>query len=93
MKIDYIDFSLDEQNGEIFLSINVPQEVADKKITPTTTERLGQPRVVEQNYENPDGTPIDFTLDMLGNKRGEDIVAGPFARLSAGENKFVVWKK
>jgi len=63
------------------------------RITPTTTERLGQPRVVEQNYESADGTPIDFTIDILGNKRGESIVAGPFATLCEGENKFVVWKK
>ena len=93
LKTDYIDFSIDEENGETVLSITVPAEVAEMRVTPTTAERLGQPRIVEQGYENPDGTPIDFTIDIVGNKRDGNIVAGPFASLSAGENKFVVWKK
>ena len=93
LKVDYIDFSLNEENGDVVLSINIPTEVADKRITSTTTERLGTPRIVEQHYENPDGTPIDFTLDILGNKRDGEIFVGPFAKLSAGENKLVVWKK
>ncbi len=90
---DYISFELSEENGETVFTLTVPEDLANRRITPTTTERLGQPRIVEQNYENADGTSIDFTLDILGNKRGDDIFAGPFARLSVGENKFVVWKK
>jgi len=93
LRADDISFSIAQENGDAVLTINVPEKVANMRITPTTTERLGTPRVVEQPYENPDGTPIDFTLDIQGNKRDDDIVAGPFAHLCAGENKFVVWKK
>ena len=93
IRADDISFSIVQENGDAVLTINVPEKVANMRITPTTTERLGTPRVVEQPYENPDGTPIDFTLDIQGNKRDDDIVAGPFAHLCAGENKFVVWKK
>ena len=92
VRADDISFSIVQENGDAVLTINVPEKVANMRITPTTTERLGTPRVVEQPYENPDGTPIDFTLDIQGNKRDDDIVAGPFAHLCAGENKFVVWK-
>ena len=93
IKADYIDFTIGEENGNAVFTVTIPKEVADMSITPTTTERLGSPRIVEQTFEAPDGTPIDFTLDILGNKRGDRIVAGPFAKLSAGENKFTVWKK
>ena len=93
LKVNYIDFSLDEENGNTVFSVNIPAEVASKSITPTTTARLGTPRIVEQHYENPDGSPIDFSLDILGKKRGNEILAGPFASLTSGENKFIVWKK
>lgn len=33
----------------------------------------------EENYENPDGTPIIFDTDFFGEKRGKQIIAGPFA--------------
>ena len=94
---DYYNYSghvidITEENGDTVFTLNVPAEVADKKITPVTTERLGTPRIVEQAFEDPNGDPIDFTIDILGNKRDGNIVAGPFARLCAGENKFVVWK-
>lgn len=90
---DYVSFDISEENGEVVFTLNVPADVAEKRVAPTTTERLGTPRIVEQAFEAPNGDPIDFTLDMLGNRRGDDIAVGPFARLSSGENKFVVWKK
>ena len=71
----------------------VSEDVANKRLTPVTTERLGSPRIVEQAFEDPNGEPLDFSYDVAGNKRGDDVFAGPFAYLSAGENKFVVWKK
>ena len=83
----------EEHNGDLLLTLTVPQEVAEMKITPTTTERLGMPRVVEQPYTNPDGTPIDFEPDLIGNRRNENLIPGPFASLRSGKNQFTVWKK
>ncbi|MBE6548845.1 MAG: DUF1565 domain-containing protein [Ruminococcaceae bacterium] len=84
---------VEENNGEWVLTINVPEAVVTASCTPVTTERLGTPRVTEEPYENADGTPIDFTVDYLGNIRTQDVIPGPFATLCEGENKFVVWKK
>ena len=33
----------------------------------------------EEKYENPDGSPITFDTDLLGKKRGKDILPGCFA--------------
>ncbi len=79
-------------NGEWVLTINVPTEVASASCTPVTTERLGSPRVTEEPYENADGTPIDFTVDYLGNIRTQDVIPGPFSMLAVGENRITVWE-
>ena len=84
---------VEEIDGELILTITLPEAIANAYCAPVTTELLGTPRVTEEPYENPDGTPIDFTLDILGNKRDKNIIAGPFSMLSAGKNKITVWKK
>jgi hypothetical protein len=43
-------------------------------------------------YENPDETPVDFSLDMVGAQREGQIIPGPFAVLTTGEHKIIVWK-
>lgn len=86
------DASIEEKDGEWILTVILPQSVASTAVSPVTTERLGTPRITEEPYENPDGTPIDFTKDYFGNTR-DTVIAGPFAKLCAGENRFVVWKK
>lgn len=80
-----------EENGEWKLNLSVPSDVLDMRLSPITTERLGTPRITEEPYENPDGTPIDFTIDILGKKREETVVPGPFAKLQ-NEQILTVWK-
>ena len=88
-----MEATVEEQNGEWILTLQIPEAIAKAKCTPVTTERLGTPRVTEEPYENPDGTPIDFTKDFLGEARTECVVPGPFASLAAGERKITVWKR
>ena len=41
----------------------------------------------EENYENPDGSPITFDTDFFGNKRaGSKVLAGPFAEPGDAKN-------
>ena len=84
--------SIEEQNGEWTLTLKVPENVAAAACQPVTTESLGMPRIVEESYENPDGTPIDFTRDLCDCHREGEVVPGPFAKLCAGEQRIVVWK-
>ncbi len=56
------------------------------------TKDLGCTRAVEGLFENPDGTPIVFDVDYLGEKRGDDhVLAGPINGLKAGHNKVRIW--
>ena len=93
VRADGIKVSIEENNGTWLLNMDVPESVVSAYCEPVTTERLGTPVFTEEPYENPDGTPIDFTLDMLGNRRTGDIIPGPFAGLATGKQELVVWKK
>lgn len=85
--------TVEEINGEWQLVLDVPATVAQSRCEPVTTERLGVPRLTEGHYENPDGTPIDFTADYLGVHRDGSVIPGPFARLVSGEQRITVWKE
>lgn len=84
---------LKENNGEWALEINVPEEVTKMNCRPVTTECLGSPRITEAPYVNPDGTPIDFTVDLVGNTRNGNVIAGPFVALKPGKQIITVWKE
>jgi hypothetical protein len=90
---DGMAVEVSKENGEWVMTVTVPEHVAGASCEAVTTERLGAPVYTEEFYENPDGTPIDFTRDFLGNVRDGAVIPGPFARLSAGTQKFVVWKE
>ena len=76
-----------EEDGRVAVILNIPEEVIKDGKRAVTTERLGYTRLTEQQYENPDGTPVDFTLDILGSRRDGEVLPGPFSTLTAGEQK------
>jgi hypothetical protein len=82
-----------ETDGEWSVTLTVPEAVASAACTPVTTRRLGTPVYTEEPYENPDGSPIDFTRDFYGAVRQGNVVPGPFAELKAGKQTFVIWKE
>lgn len=84
--------SVKEKNGKYYINLYVPENVVNKKCACVTTERLGDTIYTEQAYENPDGTPIEITSDILGDKR-ETILAGPFANLKVGNQEILLWQK
>ena len=43
------------------------------------SDTLGKAFEPEERFENPDGSDIVFDVDYNGQKRGDNIVAGPFA--------------
>jgi hypothetical protein len=90
---DGMSAEVKEENGEWMLTLDVPVCVADAQCEAVTTARLGAPRITEEAYENPDGTPIDFTRDLLDKKREGNVIPGPFAKLTAGQQTIVIWKE
>lgn len=80
-----------EADGSVVLNITVPAQVLQHNVENASTRTLGHTRIVEQLFENPDGTPIVFDKDMRGEQRAEKCVGGPLAELKAGGNRIVVW--
>ncbi len=93
VKTSGADATVKEENGKWILTLTIPADVDNFFCEPVTTQRLGAPRITEERYENPDGTPIDFTKDFLGQTRTGAVRPGPFASLSSGTHQIVVWEK
>jgi hypothetical protein len=81
-----------EDDGSAVLDITVPKEVATNRVTLASTSTLGNTRIVEQLYENPDGTAITFDEDIRWKKRAKKSVSGPLAQLSEGNHHITVWR-
>lgn len=80
-----------EKDGT-YLEMYVEKEMLSMPTRIYETQDLGMPRIVEEAYENPDGSPIVFDTDYLGNVRKERPVAGPL-ELTEGFNRVCVWEE
>ena len=74
-----VRIELTEKDGSYKLSTNLVELVKDFKVHMINTETLGMAFEPEEKYENTDGTPITFDEDYFGNKRGLNVIPGPFA--------------
>lgn len=79
------------EGGSVYLEMNVEGKMLSMPTKVYETGDLGMPRIAEEPYENPDGTPIVFDRDYLGCMRGENPVAGPL-QLVEGFNRICVWE-
>lgn len=91
IRVDGIKVSMEETDGKWILSMDIPQSLLSAICEKVTTQRLGTPIFSEEAYENPDGTPIDFTVDILGEHRGDKVLPGPFVTLPAGACEILLW--
>ena len=83
---------VEEEDG-LYLEITLDEAFDGMKTDVITSEYLGLPRLVEERFENPDGSPICVNTDMLGNARGEHPTAGPIEGLGAGKNRIKLRSK
>lgn len=71
----YVD--LEEKDGKYILKTNMYKYLQDFRCHMIDTATLGKAFEPEEQYENPDGTPIIFDEDYLYNKRGLTVIPGP----------------
>ena len=83
--VDKVSVEVVEAGGKWTLDTNVYDLLGDFRDAILTTEDLGRAFQPEQRFENPDGTPIAFDRDFLGNHRGVDALPGPFASAEAAK--------
>ena len=86
------EIQIDQQNDGIYLTFNWDKSIAKMKNQLVTTALLGKAKIPNQNYKNPDGSPITIDQDYFGNTRNsKNHTAGPFEKLNSGKNKVKVW--
>ncbi|MHC5373273.1 right-handed parallel beta-helix repeat-containing protein [Enterococcus sp. LJL120] len=92
-KLDLPDFdpSLEvSKDGEkVFLEIDLPEEIETHSIEVQTTRTLPHVRIVDAEFENPDGSELIVEKDLLNEKVA--ATAGPIQRLKAGNNRIQLW--
>ena len=92
VRADGLSASISESEGEWTLTLDVPEALAAFSCESVYADKLGAPSIAEYAYEDSDGSPVDLSRDMLGEERGKSSAPGAFAHLSAGVNKFTVWR-
>lgn len=79
------------KGDDLYLLFDCPTELADKKAAVVGTADLGVPRIVDERYEETDGSDIVIDTDIVGRRRAELSSVGPFAELHPGSNRQLVW--
>ena len=80
------------RRGFVYLELDADDLLLDQKTKLMSTADLGETRVSEAFFENPDGSDIVLDRDYLGQLRTDGgNHAGPFAGLKEGRNRLCVW--
>ena len=70
---------------------SLPESIRSATGPVISTADLGQPRIVEEYFENPDGSPIVVDRDITGAARGACSARGPLA--AYGDGEVLIWSK
>lgn len=88
---DPADLSVTTIDGSVTLRITLPADFTDLEVPVVTTAALGKVRMVDADFENPDGSPLRLDVDLLGDRRDDPSVAGPVHSLTGGQNTVTIW--
>ena len=77
-----------EEDG-IYLCIRLPEGLRERMYAPLTTPDFGRLRIVDAEFENPDGSPLYLNKDFTG-RVCKKAPAGPIALLRGGRNKIKI---
>jgi hypothetical protein len=80
-----------DDGSEVFLEIEVKEDLLDHPTKIASTETLGTVRIVDAIFDDPNGNPIILDHDYTGVRRSEKPVVGPFEGLKPGLNRIQVW--
>ena len=82
---------ISEEGSQVYLEITLNQELLDIQAQIVSTATLGTVRIVDANFDDPQGQPIVLDQDYLGVRRAEKPAVGPVDGLKPGPNRLKVW--
>ncbi len=75
-----------EEGKSVYLSINLPENFDSFTCPIHSTETLPRTRIVDADYEKPDGNPILLDKDFFDQKKDKISSLGPISSLKKGQN-------
>ena len=85
-----VSIALTEECGHYSLKTDIYDKLPETHCRMIATSMLGEAFEPEEKFENPDGTPILFNEDILGEKRGMNPLPGPFGRKRRGRRGYLL---
>lgn len=94
-KLEETDFdagySIESDGDAIYLNITLPEGFDRFIHEKHGTHSLARVRIVDADFENPDGSPIILDCDFFDAPAADTSVCGPIGSLKAGKNRIKVW--
>lgn len=83
--------SIVEEGDEVYLSIEMPDDFENFMGDIHSTDTLPRVRIVDAEFENPDGSKVVLDTDYLDNGKDNKSPLGPISHLKKGKNHIKVW--
>lgn len=93
LRADELNYAITDDGGDVYLDIEVTREMLEVKDKILSSDILGQTRISQARFENPDGSDLYIDKDFLGKERASETLAGPFEGLKEGKNHILIWKR
>ncbi len=95
VSLEDVSLQLIEKDGRYLLDTDLYAKLQNPPETDAvSTETLGMAFEPEQAFENPDGTPIDFSQDYMGRRRSLlHPMPGPFERAEDAKKDLIQMKR
>jgi len=83
--------SIIEDGDEVYLSCQMPDSFVNILGDIHSTDTLARARIVDAEFENPDGSKVILDTDFLDKQKDSKCILGPITSLKTGENYIRVW--
>lgn len=80
-----------EEGEEVYLSCELPESFYNILGEVKSTKTLSRVRIVDAEFENPDGSDLILDTDFLGTQKSDQSPLGPISVLKKGKNYIKVW--
>lgn len=80
-----------DEGEEVYLSCELPESFENILGQVHSTSTLKRVRIVDADFENPDGSDVVLDTDLLDEQKADKSPLGPIALLRKGKNYIKVW--
>ncbi len=91
--LDAAGVSVVEDGAEVYLESDLPSAFDQARLGVVSGRDLERVRFADADFEEPDGTPADLSVDLVGVAKAvtDTYAAGPIAALGSGRSRVRIW--